>query len=122
MESKLALAVIVIVVLLTQSIILFRSSLRSRSGRQVALAEVFRNQAHTGQCFIADDGRGIRVANSSIHGNGVFAARRFEAGALIETCPLVIMPPDNWLAMVYTLCSRIQWQRYRAGAWIRQFV
>lgn len=35
------------------------------------------------------------VSPSPIHGDGVFAARSFEAGELVECCPVVVCPPQQ---------------------------
>lgn len=37
----------------------------------------------------------LRVAPSRLHGRGVFAGRDFEAGELIETCPVLVVPADQ---------------------------
>jgi uncharacterized protein len=37
----------------------------------------------------------IRVERSVVHGAGVFASKSFAPGALIERCPLLIVPPDQ---------------------------
>jgi uncharacterized protein len=36
---------------------------------------------------------GLQVDRSPIHGAGVFATKAYAAGALIERCPLLIVPP-----------------------------
>jgi len=35
------------------------------------------------------------MTESSIHGRGVFAARRFERGEVIEECPVLVVPGDE---------------------------
>ena len=37
----------------------------------------------------------VYLAASSIHGRGVFAARRFEPGAVIEECPVLAVTADQ---------------------------
>jgi hypothetical protein len=37
----------------------------------------------------------VFTATSGIHGRGVFAARRFEPGELIEECPVLPVPGDQ---------------------------
>lgn len=37
----------------------------------------------------------LQVDRSPVHGAGVFASRAFAAGAVIERCPLLIVPPDQ---------------------------
>jgi uncharacterized protein len=41
----------------------------------------------------------LRVAPSPVHGRGVFAARRFRPGDLIEECPIVLVPADRAVAL-----------------------
>jgi hypothetical protein len=37
----------------------------------------------------------VYIATSSIHGRGVFAARRFEPGAVIEECPVLAVTGEQ---------------------------
>jgi uncharacterized protein len=37
---------------------------------------------------------GVIVAPSSVHGRGVFAARRFDGGDVIEECPVLLVSAD----------------------------
>ncbi len=37
----------------------------------------------------------VFVGPSSVHGRGVFAARRFEAGDVIEDCPVLLVPAET---------------------------
>jgi hypothetical protein len=37
----------------------------------------------------------VQVDLSPVHGAGVFATRAYAAGAMIERCPLLIVPPDQ---------------------------
>lgn len=37
----------------------------------------------------------IYVANSAIHGRGVFTAEPLSAGDIIEICPVIVLPPEQ---------------------------
>jgi len=39
---------------------------------------------------------GIEVRHTDTKGRGVFATRPFYPGELIERCPVLIVPPDEW--------------------------
>ena len=42
---------------------------------------------------------GVFVARSPVHGRGVFAARRFEAGDVVEDCPVLLVPAGAIVAL-----------------------
>ena len=42
---------------------------------------------------------GVFVARSPVHGRGVFAARRFEAGDIVEDCPVLLVPAGAIVAL-----------------------
>ena len=45
----------------------------------------------------------LRVGRSAIHGTGVFATRRFEAGEVIERCPVLVLSGTDADAVVDTV-------------------
>ncbi len=49
------------------------------------------------------EGPALRVDQSEIHGTGVFAGRRFEAEALMERCPVLVVPPSQAKRVVGTM-------------------
>jgi len=41
----------------------------------------------------------VFVARSSVHGRGVFAARAFISGEVIEECPVLLVPAESVVAL-----------------------
>lgn len=42
-----------------------------------------------------DTATGLRVAPSALHGNGVFATRRFAVGETVERCPVLVIDAED---------------------------
>lgn len=49
--------------------------------------------------------RQLYVDSSHRHGRGVFAARPFAAGEVIEDCPVLVVPEEEWDSLAGTCLS-----------------
>lgn len=97
--NAIALSTACFLLVVWQAIIIYKRRHAQKAVRSIELRQLYAGLARSPGCVVADRGQGIRIGVSSIHGNGVFASKKFSPGDLIETCPLVWIPNDGQVAL-----------------------
>lgn len=97
--NGLALSTLCFLLVVWQAIFIHKRRRLERTAREREIRQLYAGLARSPSCTIDDRGQGLRIATSVIHGNGVFAAKRFSPGDLIEICPLVWIPDDGQIAL-----------------------
>lgn len=98
-QTARTLSLVCVTIVLFQALLMYTHRKRRSEIRMIDMREVLQNTATSPSCDIPDDGRGVRVGPSTIHGNGVFATKQYLPNDLIEVCPLIWVPINAQVAL-----------------------
>lgn len=90
-----------VLIVLLQTFIVSLGRLKPESDPWGDYRALVRTTAVSLKCTISDNGKGLRVGPSRLHGNGVFACEPFKRGDVVEVCPLLRVPTMSQLALTW---------------------
>lgn len=97
-QSAQTLSLVCLTIVFLQTVLIKRRK-RTSEIRMVDMSDLLKTTATSPSCDVPDDGRGLRVGPSELHGNGVFATRLYTQNEIIEVCPLIRVPNNAQVAL-----------------------